>query len=104
MVNRRTFIAAAGSLAGAMSLRLQAAENPTSNSKPSKRIKLGIATYSYWHFRDPKVSVETVIEKAAEIGVEGVDVLHRQMEIPEKEPLTASHRSYLQKLKRHAFG
>src|SRR5207248_7547242 len=69
----------------------------------AKPIKLGLATYSYWHFRDPKVSIETVIEKAAEIGVEGLDILHRQMDIPEKEPLTPAHRSYLQKLKRHAF-
>lgn len=68
-----------------------------------KRIKLGIATYSYWHFRDPKVSIETVMDKAAEIGVEGVDILHRQMDIPEKEPLTAAHRTHLHKLKRHAF-
>ncbi len=67
------------------------------------RIKLGIASYSYWHFRPPKVSIETVIEKAAAIGVEGVDILHRQMDIPEKEPLTAEGRSYCQKLKRHAF-
>ena len=33
----------------------------------------------------------------------GVDILHRQMDIPEKEPLTSAHRSYLQRLKRHAF-
>lgn len=71
-------------------------------AKP-KRIKLGIASYSYWHFRDPKVSIETVIDKAAALGVEGVDILHRQMDIPEKEPLTADHRAYLQRLKRHAF-
>jgi sugar phosphate isomerase/epimerase len=49
------------------------------------------------------VPIETVIEKAADLGVEGLDVLHRQMELPEKEPLTAAHRAYLQKLKRHAF-
>src|SRR6185295_3959715 len=56
-----------------------------------KPIKLGIATYSYWHFRDPKVSIETVIDKSAEIGVEGLDILHRQMDIPEREPLTPAH-------------
>ena len=43
------------------------------------------------------------MDKAAEIGVEGVDILHRQMDIPEKAPLTAEHRGYLHKLKRHAF-
>ena len=44
-----------------------------------------------------------MIDKAAEFGVEGVDILHRQMDIPEKEPLTPEHRAYLRKLKRHAF-
>jgi len=77
---------------------------PTSNPMAGKnRIKLAIASYSYWHFRDPKVSIETVIDKAAAIGVEGVDILHRQMDLPEREPLTAAHRAYLQSLKRQAF-
>jgi sugar phosphate isomerase/epimerase len=44
-----------------------------------------------------------VIDRTAELGVEGVDILHRQMDLPEKEPLTAGHRGYLRKLKRHAF-
>ena len=61
----------------------------------AKRIKLGISSYSYWHFRDPKVSIETVIDKTARLGVEGVDILHRQMD--------AEDNGYLQKLKRHAF-
>ncbi len=100
MLNRRSFFAATASLGAATALNLKAAEP---QSTPRKRIKLGIATYSYWHFRDPKVSIETVIEKAAGMGVEGVDVLHRQMDIPEREPLTAAHRLYLRKLKRHAF-
>ncbi len=68
-----------------------------------KRIKLGVSTYSYWHFKTDRVLIETVIDKAAQLGVEGVDILHRQMDIPEKEPLTTAHRPYLQKLKRHAF-
>ncbi len=67
------------------------------------RVTLGLATYSYWHFRDPKVSIETVMDKAAELGIAGVDILHRQMDIPEKAPLAADHLAYLRKLKRHAF-
>lgn len=70
---------------------------------PKKTVQLAVASYSYWHFRTTKVSIETVIEKTAAQGVAGVDILHRQMDLPEKEPLTAAHRSYLQKLKRHAF-
>jgi hypothetical protein len=67
------------------------------------RFKLGIATYSYWHFRTAKVPIETVIDKAAALGVEGVDILHRQMDIPERGELNAETRAYCQKLKRHAF-
>jgi sugar phosphate isomerase/epimerase len=43
------------------------------------------------------------VDKAADLGVSGVDLLHRQMDIPEREPLSDSHRAYLQKLKRKAF-
>jgi sugar phosphate isomerase/epimerase len=57
--------------------------------------KLAISTYSYWHFRDPRVAIETVIDRASALGVGGVDVLHRQMD--------GEDRAYLQKLKRHAF-
>jgi L-ribulose-5-phosphate 3-epimerase len=62
---------------------------------PVIKPKLGISTYSYWHFKDPKTPIETVIEKSAAIGVSGVDILHRQMDSEE--------RGYLQKLKRTAF-
>jgi L-ribulose-5-phosphate 3-epimerase len=35
--------------------------------------------------------------------VQGVDILHRQMDIPERDPLDGAGRAYLRKLKRHAF-
>ena len=60
-----------------------------------RRFKLGIATYTYWHFQPQKFPIETVIDKAAALEVEGVDVLHRQMENEDN--------AYLQKIKRHAF-
>ena len=72
-----------------------AAESGKTSSTNSARVKLAISTYSYWHFRAPKVSIETVIDKASALGVEGVDILHRQMD--------GEDRGYLQKLKRHAF-
>ncbi|RYX85340.1 sugar phosphate isomerase/epimerase [bacterium] len=58
-------------------------------------MQLAISSYSYWHFREPKVSLESVIQKAGELGVNGVDVLHQQMDSEE--------RSYLHKLKQTAF-
>ncbi len=99
-LNRRTFLTSTALAASASALGVQSSE---AAELKKKRIKLGISTYSYWHFKTERVPIETVIDKAAEIGVEGVDILHRQMDIGEKEPLSADSRIYLQKLKRHAF-
>ncbi|MEP7323819.1 MAG: sugar phosphate isomerase/epimerase family protein [Saprospiraceae bacterium] len=59
------------------------------------RIKLSVSSYSYWHFKGDKYPIEKVIEQAAKLGLDGIDVLHRQMESEEK--------SYMNKLKKHAF-
>lgn len=89
-MNRRSFIQAAG-LASAAPLMPRLAAAEAGKAQP----KFGLSSYSYWHFRPPKVSIETVIEKAATLGFTGVDVLHRQMDSEE--------RGYLQQLKRTAF-
>jgi len=102
-MNRRSFLASTACLSASVALAADKYEAITAKSAHKKRIKLGIATYSYWHFKTEKVPIETVIDRTAELGVEGLDLLHRQMDLPEREPLTAAHRSYLQKLKRHAF-
>jgi L-ribulose-5-phosphate 3-epimerase len=67
------------------------------------RVQLAISSYSYWHFRTAKVSIESVIDRTAALGLSAVDVLHRQMDLPEKAPLDAPGLAYLRKLKRHAF-
>ena len=95
-MNRRQFITASALASAAMTVRGAEKQQP-------QRIKLGISSYSYWHFRTAKVPIESVIDKAAALGVEGVDILHRQMDLDERGPLTATTRSYCQKLKRHAF-
>ena len=58
-------------------------------------MRLGVSTYSYWHFTPERVEIETVIDKAAELDLDGVEILHRQMASEEK--------NYLQNLKRRAF-
>ncbi|MBI3875810.1 MAG: sugar phosphate isomerase/epimerase [Verrucomicrobia bacterium] len=98
--SRRNFLAGSAVAAAALAGGALAQNSPAPRRK---RIKLGISTYSYWHFRPPKVSIEEVIEKTAELGVEGLDILHRQMDIPEKEPFTVEHRAHCQRLKRLAF-
>src|SRR5262245_29540425 len=103
-LSRRSFLGSAAMSAGALaSGRCNAIAAASAMPRALPPVKFAIATYSYWHFKPTKVSVETVIEKAAALGVEGVDLLHRQMELPEKEALTSDHRRYLQRLKRHAF-
>lgn len=107
--SRRTFLAsalAAGAALVTTPTALAAEATPSSLVPPSSRrprVKLGVATYSYWHFRTAKVPVETVMDRAAELGFEGVDILHRQMQLAERAPLDAAGRAYLHTLKRHAF-
>jgi sugar phosphate isomerase/epimerase len=106
-MNRRAFLtrAAAGALTTA-ALPALATNAPSATAPPPagrRRHRLAIATYSYWHFKTERVPIETVLDKAAALGVDGVDVLHRQMDLAEKAPLDAAGRTYLRKLKRHAF-
>ncbi|WP_395092680.1 sugar phosphate isomerase/epimerase family protein [Armatimonas sp.] len=58
-------------------------------------IQLGISSYSYWHFKEPKIAIEHVIDEAARLEVSGVEILHRQMD--------SEDNGYLQSLKRRAF-
>ncbi len=58
-------------------------------------LRLGTSTYSYWHFTPDKVPIETVLESAHELGLHGIEILHRQLESEEG--------AYLQGLKQRAF-
>ena len=62
---------------------------------PTRRTRLAVSSYSYWHFKGPKVPIEDVIRDAAKIGFDGVEVLHRQMD--NDTP------AYCHKLKKMAF-
>jgi sugar phosphate isomerase/epimerase len=76
----------------------QKASAPAAGAK--RKIKLGLSTYSYWHFRSERVPIETVIDKAAALGVDGVDILHRQMDGGDQ---AIQSREYMNKLKKQAF-
>ncbi len=58
-------------------------------------LKLGVSSYSYWHFTAEKTPIETVIDEAARLGLVGVEVIHQQLESEDMD--------YLARLKRHAF-
>jgi sugar phosphate isomerase/epimerase len=85
MISRRAVLASPAALA-----------LPAPAAEPFKgRIPLAVSTYSYWHFRTERYPIEKVIEHAAALGFDGVEILHRQM--PEE---TAA---YCAKLKKMAF-
>src|SRR5207302_7367291 len=102
-LSRRAFLASATCSAASLSLGAESTTTVRPAARSYARIKLGISTYSYCHFWPPKVSIETVIEKSDAIGVEGVDILDRQMDMEEKAPFDAAGRAYCNKLKRLAF-
>ena len=88
-MNRRHFIKAAALAPFAGSVLLSRGMHLL-----NPKYKFAIATYSYWHFREPKVTVQEVIDHAANLGAQGVDVLHVQMDNESPE--------YLKFLRKHA--
>lgn len=102
---RRTFLKqlAAGVAAGTLIPVTALTERKRERSKESAlnrertpfHVKLGISSYSYWHFSPERTPIRHVIEEASRLGVYGVDILHRQMESEDPD--------YLRELKRHAL-
>ena len=37
-------------------------------------MKLGVSTYSYWHFKPERVPIEHVIEEAARLELDGIEI------------------------------
>lgn len=58
-------------------------------------LRLGLSSYSYWHFTPEKVPLSVIVDKAADSGVMGLEILHQQLE--------SESNSYLQSVKRQAF-
>ena len=58
-------------------------------------LRIGVSTYSFWHFRGEKPEIADCIDRAAAMGFDGVEILHQQMK--------SEDNAYLQELKRRAF-
>src|SRR5258708_4402951 len=71
-------------------------ESLLESSRASARPKLGVSTYSFWHFKGPRVDILDCIDHAARMGFTGVEVLHQQM--------AGEENGYLQQIKRRALG
>ena len=58
-------------------------------------LRIGVSTYSFWHFKGEPVDIAHCIDSAAAMGFDGVEILHQQM--------GGEDNGYLQDLKRRAF-
>ena len=92
-LSRRTFLGAGVSLVTAGGATTSLARQGASGG--AGPIRLAVSTYSYWHFRGEPYPVERVIEDAAGLGFDGVEILHRQM--ADESP------AYVTRLKQTAF-
>jgi sugar phosphate isomerase/epimerase len=69
--------------------------NATAQSPASSQPRFAVSSYSYWHFKPERYPIEKVIDSAATLGFDGVEVLHRQM--------TDESPEYLNRIKRSAL-
>ncbi len=92
---RSTTVAVAGF--GVLSVGCSNTQTKTRHGYQGLTNRIGVSTYSFWQFNGPKenVPIEYCIDKAAEMGFDGIELLLVQM--------ASEENSYLQSLKRRAF-
>lgn len=94
MTTRRQFLAA-----GVATTAIAALPRPmpAADPKPAvKRNRIGVSTYSFWQFKNRDLrDIGRCIDLAYEMGFDGVEILHRQMEQEDN--------GTLQQIKRRAF-
>lgn len=91
--SRRSFIK--NTVAGSVGATVLPAFTKDETIPLKPRTKLSISSYSYWHFKGEKFPIEKVIDEAAKLGVEGIDILHVQMQSEDNK--------YIQELKKRAY-
>jgi len=97
MLNRRGFLAGCASAAAIAGGGMGTLEAKTV-AKKKRANRIATSTYSFWRYNvKSKLSIKKCIDLSAEMGFDGVEILHVQMTDREKEP------GYLQRLKRQAL-
>lgn len=93
-IDRRHFLTGAvGAALGTTAATSRAEDAPPRPKRPNR---IAVSTYSFWQFRQKDLrDIETCIDLAADMGFDGVEILHRQMQ--------DESNGYLQKLKQRAF-
>ena len=101
MINRRNFLqAGALAAAGTTLAGCTTGETATPAEAPKNKIRhnpIGVSSYSFWQFNKPKGEppLEEIIDHAAAMGFDGVELLLVQM--------ASEETSYLNMLKKRAF-
>ena len=86
----------ASTIAAAASVGLSSSAQADEASAKARRNRLAVSTYSFWQFKhDDLRDINKCIERAAEWGFDGVEILHVQME--------SEDNAKLQQYKRTAF-
>jgi sugar phosphate isomerase/epimerase len=97
-VGRRQFLAATAAAAAAAAAAATRSPPLLADETAARRRsnRIAVSTYSFWQFRNESLrNIETCIDLASEMGFDGVEILHRQMQ--------DESNGYLQRLKRRAF-
>lgn len=80
---RRSVFSVAAAAWSGLATKMLLAESPPViplPPRPAERIRFGVSTYSFWQFRDGEPpNIESCINLAAEMGFDGVEILHVQM-------------------------
>jgi sugar phosphate isomerase/epimerase len=93
-ISRRHFLTSSAGIA--LMTTATATQTDDSPSRPKRPNRIAVSTYSFWQFRHKDLrDIDKCIDLAAEMGFDGVEILHRQMQ--------DESNAYLQKLKRRAF-
>jgi len=99
-MDRRQFLINATALGAGMAAApvLTSKSAVAQTTSGGRKNRIGVSTYSFWQFNGPKedTPIEYCIDQAAAMGFDGVEILHIQM--------TSEENSYLQNLKKRAFG
>ena len=100
-ISRREMIGLSATAAMTIPQFSQAADT----SKPAvvHRNRIGVSTYSFWHFRGEPTPIESCLEQAADMGFDGVEILHVHMEEAAKAAGVDVDNALLNRIKRRAF-
>ncbi len=99
-VSRRDVLSAAAVGLCATPFGFASADEAKVKTAPNR---IGVSTYSFWHFRGAPTPIESCLEQAADMGFDGVEILHVHMEEAAKAAGGAVDRPLLRKLKQRAF-